>query len=98
MGRECYRGNDASRSLLTSSVFDLAGELLDGARGVEVNRWAWRSGGALVLACHDVTHGQTHIRIDDEGRKRFGDELKNVVQIIGIESDDGSLDFYLDRF
>ena len=38
------------------------------------------------------------IRIDDEGRKRFGDELKNVMQIIGIESDDGLLDFYLDWF
>lgn len=36
------------------------------------------------------------IHIDDEGRKRFGEELKNVMQIIGIESDDGLLDFYLD--
>lgn len=38
------------------------------------------------------------IRIDDEGRKRFGDELKNVMRILGIEGDDGLLDFYLDWF
>jgi hypothetical protein len=36
------------------------------------------------------------IHIDDEGRKRFSEELKNVMQIIGIESDDGLLDFYLE--
>lgn len=38
------------------------------------------------------------VRIDEEGRKRFGDELKNVMRILGIESDDGMLDFYLDWF
>ena len=36
------------------------------------------------------------VRIDEEGRERFGEELKNVMHILGIESDDGLLDFYLD--
>jgi hypothetical protein len=38
------------------------------------------------------------IHIDEEGRKRFGEELTNVMQILGIESDDGLLDYYLDWF
>lgn len=36
------------------------------------------------------------VRIDDEGRERFGSELKNVMQILRIEGDDGLLGFYLD--
>ena len=38
------------------------------------------------------------VRIDEEGRERFGDELKNVMGILKIDSDDGLLDFYLDWF
>lgn len=38
------------------------------------------------------------IHIDEEGRKRFGEELTNVMQILGIENDDGLLDYYLDWF
>jgi len=36
------------------------------------------------------------VRIDEEGRKRFGEELRNIMRILGIDSDDGLLDFYLD--
>lgn len=36
------------------------------------------------------------VQIDEEGRKRFGDELENIMDTLGIESDDGLLAFYLD--
>lgn len=36
------------------------------------------------------------VAIDEEGRERFGEELQNLMRILGIESDDGLLDYYLD--
>lgn len=38
------------------------------------------------------------VTIDEEGRKRFGDELRNLMSILRIDSDNGLLDFYLDWF
>jgi len=38
------------------------------------------------------------VTIDEEGRKRFSEELRNLMSILKIDSDDGLLDFYLDWF
>ena len=36
------------------------------------------------------------IHTDKEGRKRFREELRNVMRLLAMEHDDGMLDFYLD--
>ena len=80
--------DDPSRDL-SPNLDRLAGRLL---QGIEVNpskRWVMAQFQQSLVPV---------IWIDDDGRERFGGELKKVMQILGIESDEGLLDFYLKWF
>jgi hypothetical protein len=78
--------DDPSRDL-SPSLARLADRLLQGIADHPSKRW--------VLAQFQQSLVPI-VLFDEEGRERFGDELENLMQILGIESDDGVLDHYLD--
>ena len=71
---------------LSPNLDRLAGRLIEGLADNPSKRW--------VLAQFQQSLSPV-VRIDEEGRARFGDELRNIMRTLGIESDDGLLDFYL---
>jgi hypothetical protein len=71
---------------LSPNLNRLAARLLQGIAANPSKRW--------VMAQFQQSLAPV-VSIDDEGRERFGTELKNVMRILGIESDDGLLGFYL---
>ena len=74
---------------LSPNLASLAERLVQGIAANPSKRWVMAQFQQSLVSV---------VNIDDEGRKRFGNELKNVMRILGIESDDGLLDFYLDWF
>ena len=74
---------------LSPNLNRLAERLLQGIAANPSKRW--------VMAQFQKSLAPV-VRVDDEGRERFGSELQKVMQILGIESDDGLLGFYLAWF
>lgn len=74
---------------LSPNLDALADRLMQGIGANPTKRWVMAQ---FQQSLEPVVH------FDEEGRKRFGEELRNLMRLLGIESDDGLLDFYLDWF
>jgi hypothetical protein len=76
----------AERARLTALLNDLADTLLEGLMANPTKLWAMRQFQRSLVRVENE---------DAEGKDHFGTELETIMGVLGIESSDGLLTFYL---
>ncbi len=71
---------------LSPNLDRLAERLLQGLADNPTKRWVMAQFQQSLMPV---------VRIDEEGRERFSDELANLMRLLGIDSDDGLRRYYL---